>query len=113
MSALQKFEKILDTLTLDLHVGLLFLLSLFLSFKLFLAAHEPLRITVEMRFGQRLVDAFDIGLILPLVELLLITVHVAFVHLAHFLDFVQVNDKASLIRMVFLDALAAKHSVMV
>mgnify|MGYP000182749724 CR=1 FL=1 len=97
-------------LTLGFHVRLLSLLELV---QLLLAAHKPLTIAIQIGFRYALINAFYVGLVLSLVELLLVLVHVALVHLTHFLDFIQVYNEAALVRVVLLDALAAKHRIMI
>ena len=95
------------------HLNLLSFLLL-LQLKHFLSPFfEPLR--VSLYFAQRyfLSDTALAGIILPFFELLGIHQLIFTVHLPHFLDFVEINDKAALICMVLLDALPTEYCQMI
>lgn len=70
---------------------------------------EPLWIAFDLVIGYLLGDARLVGSVRPLLQLFLIGLLVKPVHFTHLLDLIQVHNEATLVRMVFLDALAAKY----
>jgi hypothetical protein len=71
---------------------------------------EPLRISLNLIRSDLLSHTALVGLVFPFLQLLLVGLLVHAVHLAHLLNFVEVNNKASLVSVVFFDALTAKDS---
>ena len=74
---------------------------------------KPFGITYNLISSNLLSDTTVVSTILSLLELFLIHLLIKSVHLPHFFDFIKINDKASLISMIFLDTFSTKHSQMI
>ena len=70
---------------------------------------EPLVVASHLGLGRVKCCVSEVGAILSYPKLLGIHNLVLAMHLAHFLDLVQVDDEAPLVRVVLLNAFAAEH----
>jgi hypothetical protein len=95
-----------------LHHQIVLLLLLLLKQE-FLSLEEPLWVAFYLVRRDLLRNARLICPVFPLVELFLVLLLIQSVHLSHFFNFVQVNNKASLVGMVFLNAFSAEDCQMV
>lgn len=77
------------------------------------ALQEPFRVTFNLAFGYIHRGVAEVCVIFAHIELFAIHILVLAVHLAHFLDLVEVYDEAALVRVVLLDALAAENGQMI
>ena len=90
------------------------LLLLLLTFdQQFLSFDEPLGVTLYFFSCNLHVDTAQSCIVFPLVELLLVHLLIHSMHLPHLFDFVEVDHKAPLVCMVFLDALSTEDGEMV
>ena len=71
---------------------------------------KPLRISFDAIKRNFLGNTALISIVFPLLELLFIHLLIKSMHLSHFLDLIEVHDKAPFICVVFLDALPTKDS---
>ena len=66
-----------------------------------------------MLLGQSLINASNVSIILSIAQLLFILQHIAFMHLPHFLDFIQVYDETAFVCMILFDTFSTKDSKMI